>query len=114
MLDTDDKHCLNLCAMLGEKHYHAIPVSSLDSMEKHLQKNTCLVVMVDIEHASVDNSTVRNLSLNYPGVYFFGMSKKRYNPALREAICYHIYVCLNKPVDPEELFYWLRSINQNE
>ncbi len=114
VLDTDDKHCLELCAMLGEKHYHAIPVSSLDNMEKYLQKSTCLAVIVDIEHASIDNSTIRNLSRNYPGVYFFGMSKQHYNPALREAICYHIYVCLNKPVNPDELFYWLKSINQGE
>ncbi len=114
VLDTDDKHCLELCAMLGEKHYHTIPVSSLDSLEKHLQKSTCLVVIVDIEHASIDNSTIRNLAINYPGVYFFGMSNLIYNPTLREAICYHSYVCLNKPVDPDELFYWLKSINIRE
>ncbi len=114
VLDTDDKHCLELCAMLGEKDYHAIPVSSLDGMEKYFQKSACMAVIVDIEHASIDNSTVRNLSINYPGVYFFGMSKRHYNPTLREAICYHIYVCLNKPVDLDELFYWLKSINIRE
>ncbi len=112
VFDTDDRHCMELCAMLGEKRYRAIPVSSLNTMEKHLLKNNCMAVIVDIEHADVDNTTIRNLSINYPGVYFLGMSKRHYNPTLREAICYHIFVCLNKPIDPDELFYWLKSIRE--
>ncbi len=112
VFDTDDKHCMELCTMLGEKRYRAIPVSSLSTMEKHLLKNNCMAVIVDIEHADVDNTTIRNLSINYPGVYFLGMSKRHYNPTLREAICYHIFVCLNKPIDPDELFYWLKSIRE--
>jgi DNA-binding NtrC family response regulator len=114
VLDTDEQHCQALCAMLEEMQYRATPMPSVDSMKKYLQGSTCLAVIVDIEHASVDNRTIRNLSINYPGVYFFGMSTQHYNPTLREAICYHIYVCLNKPVDSDELYYLLRSINEND
>lgn len=112
VLDTDEQHCRALCAMLEEMQYSATPMPSVDSMKKHLQGSTCLAVIVDLEHSSVDNRTIRNLAFNYPGVYFFGMSTQHYNPTLREAICYHIYVCLNKPVNPDELFFWLRSINE--
>ena len=46
--------------------------------------------------------------------YFFCLSKHPFHPELQDAICYHIYACLNRPVDPDELFYFLRSINENE
>jgi len=114
ILDSDNDHYLGLCAMLEEKRYRAIQMPSLESMQKYLQKNTCLAVILDIEHESVDNRIIRNLTMNYPAVYFFGMSKRHYNPELREAICYHIFVCLNKPVNPDELYYWLRSIDEDE
>jgi len=32
----------------------------------------------------------------------------------KDAICYHIYSCINKSVDPDELFYWLKCIYQDE
>jgi len=113
VLDTDDKHCLALCDMLEAKQYCAIPMASMDSIQRYIQKSACLAVILDVEDESVDNHTIRELTINNPGVYFFAMSQHSYNPELREAICYHIYACLNKPLDPDELYYWLRSIEEN-
>jgi hypothetical protein len=42
--------------------------------------------------------------------YVFGLSKILYNPELKEAICCHLFACLKKPVDSDELLYWLKSI----
>lgn len=113
VLDTDEQHCRALCAMLEEMRYRATPMPSLDSMEKHLQGSTCLAVILDIETESVDNRTIRKLTINNPEVYFFGMSSHSYNPEYREAICYHTYACLNKPIDQDEMSYWLKCIEEN-
>jgi hypothetical protein len=41
------------------------------------------------------------------------MSSDRFHPELKDAICYHIYACLTKPLDYDELLYWLRCIEDN-
>lgn len=116
VLDADKKRCQGLCAMLEERHYRPTPVHTLPDLERTLQGSACLVVILDLNTPSLDldNRVIRELTLKNPGVYFLGLTKHRFNPELEESICYHIYACLTKPVDPDELFYWLKSIFENE
>ncbi len=114
VLDADEIQCRELCAILGRDKYQAIPLQLLPDLGKCIEESACLAVFIDIDTVLIDNRTIRDLTLKYPEVYFFCTSKHPYNPELKDAICYHIYACLNKPVDPDELFYWLRSIDQNE
>jgi len=114
ILDADKEQCRELCDLLDEDRYAAIPLYSMTNLEKSIQSSGCLAVIVDIDTVPVDNRTVRELTLKFPGVYFFCLSKLPFHPELKDAICYHIYACLNRPVDPDELFYWLRSIEENE
>jgi DNA-binding NarL/FixJ family response regulator len=73
-----------------------------------------VAVVLDIDSVPVDNRTIRKLALKYPGVRFLCTSKDRFHPELKDAICYHIYACLTKPVDPDELLYWIKSIYEEE
>lgn len=72
-----------------------------------------MAVIMDIDSVAVDNRSIRNLTLAYPGVSFLCTSWDRFHPELQDAICYHIYACLNKPIDPEELLYWLKCIRDD-
>ena len=114
VLDKNQEQCRDLCALLGESHYPALPMHSIRNLQDHLEEKKFLAVMVDIDTVPVDNRTIKDLTLKFPEVYFFCLSKKSFHPELKDAICYHIYACLNKPVDPDELFYFLRSIYENE
>ncbi len=114
VLDADKAQSGKLCALLKSRHYHATRVDSIRSLQRHLQEATCQVVMLDLDTVPIDNRIIRDLTIKYPGVCFLGLCQHRYNPELKEAICYHIYACINKPVDPDEIFYWLRSIYENE
>ena len=114
VLDADKKQCLELCDLLDGGRYPATPLYSTTNLEKNIHSSGCQAVVIDIDTVPVDNRTVRELTLKFPGVYFFCLSKQPFHPELKEAICYHIYACLNRPVDPDELFYWLRSINEND
>ena len=113
VLDADEKECQQLCAMIEEGHYRATSIHSLPNLERYLLGSACLVVILDVETVP-DNRAIRDLTIKHPGIYFLGMSRHRFNPELREAICYHLYACLNKTVDPDELFYWLKSIFEDE
>ena len=41
------------------------------------------------------------------------LSERQFHPELEEAIRDHISVCLATPVESDELFYWLKSVFEN-
>jgi DNA-binding NtrC family response regulator len=114
VLDTDETQGRELCAILEEGSYQAYPLQLLPDLGKCIEEDACMAVFIDIDTVLIDNRIIRDLTLKYPQVHFFCISKHPYNPELKDAICYHIYACLNRPVDPDEIFFWLRSIDQND
>ncbi len=115
LLDADLKQCRQLSAVLEKGQYSTLPLHSIKDLEISLKKSdNFLAVIIDIDTVSVDNRSIRDLTILFPGVHFFCLSERPFHPELRDAICYHIFACINKPVDTDELFYWLRSINEND
>ena len=114
VLDANKKQCRELCDLLEKGQFTAFPLFSTDTLEKSIADTGCQAIFWDIDTVRADNRTVRDLTLKFPGVYFFCISKHPFHPELKDAICYHIYACLNRPIDADELFYWLRSITENE
>ncbi len=113
VLDADNEQCTDLCEILKEEHYIATPVSSIKHLENHLQERSCKAVIMDIDTVPVNNRTVRKLTSKYPGVNFLCLSKARFHPELKDAISHHMYACIKKPPDPDELFYWINSIYED-
>lgn len=114
VVDADQNQCRRLCTLLEKNQYATISMHSIQYLEANLRQSSCAAVILDIDTVAVDNRTVRELTIKFPEVYFFCLSEQSFHPELKDAICYHIYACLNKPVDPDELFYFLRSVNENE
>jgi DNA-binding NtrC family response regulator len=110
VLDPDDSHCHTLSTILRIEGYQVFVQETLKKMEMCIHANDCSVAMIDIDAVAVDNLTIRELTVKYPGVYFLCLSEDRFHPELREALGRHIYACINKPVDPGEIRFWLRSI----
>ena len=114
VVDAVRKQCRQVCTLLEKRGYPATPMYSILNLEKILAGGEYLAVILDIDTVAVDNRTIRELTIKYPGVSFFALSANRFHPELKDAICYHIYACINKPVDPDELFYWLRCIYEDD
>ncbi len=114
VVDADQNQCRRLCTLLEKNQFSTISMPSIQYLEANLKQSSCLAVILDIDSVPVDNRTVRELTIKFPEVHFFCLSEQSFHPELQDAICYHIYACLNKPVDPDELFYFLRSIYENE
>jgi len=85
----------------------------MENLDKGLKNTFCNCVILDLDSVCINNRAVRELTIEYPHVYFLCMSKDRFHPELKDAICYHIFACLTKPLDYDELLYWLRCI-ENE
>jgi DNA-binding NtrC family response regulator len=114
VLDADQKQCHQLCTLLKDHQFHVKPIDSITHLTEYLNEGDCFSVLLDIDTISINNRNIRDLTIQFPDVYFFCLSERPFHPELHDAICYHIYACINKPVDPDELFYWLRSINEND
>jgi DNA-binding NtrC family response regulator len=114
VLDADKKQCRDLCELLEKGQFKATSLFSTHTLEKSIEDTACEAIFWDIDTVAADNRTVRDLTIKFPEVYFFCISNHPFHPELKDAICYHIYACINRPIDPDELFYWLRSINENE
>ena len=96
--------------MLKPGGYTAYIIESLDFLEEVISTNDCMAVLIDLDTIAVSNSAVRQLTLQFPQVCFFCASWKPFHPELKDAICYHIYACIQKPIDSDELLYWMKSI----
>ena len=114
VLDADKKQCRQLCKLIANSHYKATTLYSFHDLEKTITETGCLAIFWDIDTVPVENQIIRDLTIKFPDVYFFGLSRQQFHPELQDAICYHIYACINRPIDPDELFYWLKSINEDE
>lgn len=114
VLDTDEARCSALCALIEQNNYPAVPIHSIGMLEQCFETQDCLGVFIDVDTVSLTNRDIRQFALKCPRTYIFCVSKYQFHPELKEAICDHIYACLNRPIDPDELFYWIRSIYQDD
>lgn len=87
---------------------------SMADMMATLAGSPFMAVVLDIDSLDMDNRAIRNLTLAYPDTCFLCTSRERFHPELKEALCYHIFACINKPVDPDELVYWIRCIRDDQ
>lgn len=114
LLDADKSSRRALSDMLTSRDYPVTVIPELSCLGNLIESNQYVAVIFDIDSVPVNNRTIRDLALKYPGLCFLCTSKDRFHPELKDAICYHIYACMNKPVDPDELLFWIRSIYEEE
>ena len=114
VLDSDEEQCRQFCTMLETGQYPAVAAQTLTETQRCLEENGFIIAIIDIDTVSVTNQIIREMTIKHPGIYFLCLSERPFHPELEDAICYHIYACLNKPVDSDELFYFLRSIYEEE
>ncbi|HSL60814.1 MAG TPA: response regulator [Desulfotignum sp.] len=98
---------------LEQNRYAVHVVENIESLNQVLADVSADCVILDLDALDVDNPTIRKLTIQFPQIYFLCMSKNRFHPELKDAICYHIYACLTKPLDHDELRYWLRCIEND-
>lgn len=109
ILGANDPDSKDICRMIAEGHFQAIVCEDLNELETILA-GCCMAAILDIDSVPLDNRTIRSLTLAYPGTCFFCSSRERFHPDLQDAICYHLFASLHKPVDPDELQYFLNCI----
>ena len=113
VLDTDKKQCKSLCDLLTDHEYMPTAMSSLTNMDQYLGDSDCRAVILNLDNVSVTNKSLKQLKKKKPSVSIIAFSERQFHPELEEALREYISVCLAKPVDPDELTYWLKTIYEN-
>ena len=114
VVDSDENQCSELCGLLETEHYKTTALYSLANLEGTVSKKGCQIILLDLDTLPVNNRLFRDIRKKNPTVRIIGISNRPFHPELQEAMSKHIYVNLSKPVDGDELFYWLRSICEND
>jgi two-component system response regulator GlrR len=114
LMDADPLGSAGLLALLSGQDYKAQRVGSLAELRHTLAKEKFMAVLMDIDSVAVDNRVIRELAADFPVTPFLCISRDRVHPELQDAISNHIYACLTKPVDMDELFYWLKCIRADD
>ena len=110
VLDADKGNCRELSNLLKAQDYHVITSHSLAGLPGLIQESSCRAVILDLDTVPINNRQLRDLKKTYPDLYLVAVSGRSFHPELKEAMAAYIYACLCKPVDPDELIYWLKSI----
>jgi CheY-like chemotaxis protein len=67
-------------------------------------------IVIDIDSLSIANRDVARIASANPQLPIICISENRLHPDLEESIRKHILACVSKPIDPDELDYWLKCI----
>ncbi len=110
VVDGDEAQCRNLCDVLERDHYSTTALHSLLNLEEEIRETGRRVVILDLDTLPVNNRLFRTLRRTNPGVCILGLSSRSFHPELEEAMSKYIHACLAKPVDDEELIFWVKSL----
>ncbi len=111
LVSKNSKELNQINVVLLKRQYQAHLIESIQILKANLPDISYNCVILDLDSINIDNRTIRELTIQYPHIYFLCTSKDRFHPELKDAICYHIYACLTKPLDYDELLYWLKCID---
>ncbi len=110
VVDGDKRSCRSMCKLLEAHQYCGIPCHAWANVQDLIEQHFCRAVILDLDTVPVDNRSFRDLKKANPGLSVLAVSGRLFHPELKEAITSYIYACLCKPVDPDELVYWVKSI----
>jgi len=98
-----------LRSILSQGPYAPLRLESIDEVPQYMQGRESGVLILDLDSEPITNATLRELKKNYP-LTIIALSREQFHPGLEEALTHHIYACLGKPADPDELLYVLKGI----
>ena len=107
------KEADDIAALLRPAGYTPCVVARLEDIETAITDQACMAVLLDLDSFEVSNRAVRRITHRFPEVHFLCTSRKPFHPELEDAIGFHFYACMQKPIDPVELRYWMKCIHQN-
>lgn len=110
VVNANSDERLEWCRILERNRYLSTPMESLSKLPMQLLEARHDALILDLDSLPVDNRFIRNLSKENPELCIIAISSRNFHPELEEAMRAHISACLSKPINEDELLYWLKSL----
>ena len=113
-MNADPEESTGVSFLLKEAEFSTHSVASPAELKIKMKETSIMAVIIDLDSVAVDNRTIKDLASQFPTTPFLCFSKERFHPELKDSIRDYIYACLTKPIDPDELGYWLKCIREDD
>jgi DNA-binding NtrC family response regulator len=113
LASADTSESSSLSGLIRAHGWSPQVAASNAELENRLREEGFHAVILDIDSLAADNRAIGRLAALSPKVAFLCISRERLHPQLQESIRKHVFACLTKPIDPEELGYWLKCIRED-
>jgi DNA-binding NtrC family response regulator len=113
LMETETPNGNAACAAFAARGHIVCRAKSLDELESFVSDADCRLVLLDLDLASPGNEFFRRVKKLHPLLNILTMSERPFHPELREAMTHHICACLRKPLDIEELEFWLKTVTDH-
>jgi DNA-binding NtrC family response regulator len=114
IMNADPEESAGISFLLQEADFKTQSVAAPAELKKKMREASFMAVIIDLDSVTVDNRTIKDLALQGPNIPFLFVSKESFHPELKDSIRDYVYACLTKPIDSEELNYWLKSIQEDK
>jgi len=102
-----------LCRLLNKHQFRTLPLASLAELEEYLATVSSRTVIIDLDSLPADPRFFKRMGRSHPSVNLLVMSQRSFHPELREVLAEQIFASVKKPLDPDEIVFLLRSIENN-
>jgi DNA-binding NtrC family response regulator len=116
LMGTESKETQTLIRFLEAERFQVeieTPQQDISPLSRLIKEEGCRAVIIDLDDLSFESHYFRDLKRQNPKLNVIGLSEKPFHPELAEAISNHIYACLKKPVDTDEISYLLKGVFNN-
>lgn len=83
-----------------------------ETLFKALSREVPSIILLDLDSSSISENEILHMAGLSPHSTLIALSPRSFHPELAKAFAQHIRVCLRKPVDLDELSFWLRSFTR--
>ena len=114
ILSADEQQVELLRTILSERQFQVRIFEDAENLMLGLEHTGCVAAIMDVDSIRLTNRMIRQIKTKFSGISIFCTSQQRHHPDLKDALSQHIYACLKKPLDRDELDFWLKCIRDNE
>lgn len=110
VIDPDKKTSQGFRQVLTRLPFTADIYDAIDRLPPELDIRRYQAVIIDLDDKTPSKTTFEAWRRHNKPLKILGISSKNFHPDLSEVIGQHLFACLKKPLDEEELVFFLNSI----
>ncbi|RJX33353.1 MAG: hypothetical protein C4525_09265 [Desulfarculus sp.] len=110
ILGGDSDQAARIGGYISEQGYAACHLTAWDDLLGQVPAEG--VLLIDLDTVATSGRSLDELKRRHPRLVVLTASDQPFHPHLSQALQRHVFAMLGKPIDPEELLFWLRSANR--